>query len=101
MFDKVNVVAINSQPCYQFNFYLWNERNDPGDVLQWLNETLHEFERKGEIALFISHIPPGGHACLYQWSIRYKAITDRFQHLIRFSIFGHVHEEIYNTVNAV
>ncbi|CDW80649.1 saposin b domain-containing protein [Stylonychia lemnae] len=101
VFDKVNVVAINSQPCYQFNFYLWNERDDPGGVLQWLNETLHAIEARGEIALFISHIPPGEKSCLYQWSIRYKAITDRFQHLIRFSIFGHVHEEIHNTVNAV
>ena len=33
VFDKVNVVAVNTQPCYQFNFYLWNERDDPGGVL--------------------------------------------------------------------
>lgn len=59
VFDKVNIVAINTQPCYNFNFYLWSQRDDPGGVLQWLNETFHEIERKGEIAIIISHIPPG------------------------------------------
>ena len=28
--DKVNVVALNTQVCYQWNIYLWKERDDPG-----------------------------------------------------------------------
>ncbi len=100
-FDKVNIVAINSQPCYFFNFYLWSQRDDPGGVLAWLNETLHAIEAKGEIAIVISHIPPGDDTCLYQWSIRYKSITDRFQHLIRWSVYGHVHKELHNIVRSV
>ena len=35
-------------------------------------------EKDGEIGIIISHVPPGGSACLYQWSIRYRAILDRF-----------------------
>ena len=94
----MNIVAINTQPCYEFNWYLWSQRNDPGGVLEWLNQTFHDIEAKGEFAIVIAHIPPGEHSCLYQWSIRYKALTDRFQHLIRFSIYGHVHYEQHNVV---
>lgn len=84
--------------CYQFNFYLWGERDDPGGVLAWLNQTFHEIEARGEIAIVISHHPPGDNSCLYDWSIRYKSITERFQHLIRYSIYGHVHDEKHNLV---
>lgn len=100
-FDKVNVVAINTQPCYNFNFFVWSQRDDPGGVLAWLNETLRGFEARGESAIIISHIPPGDDSCLYQWSARYQAITDRFQHIIRFSVYGHVHLEMHNIIRSV
>lgn len=32
-YDNVKIVALNSQPAYQFNFYLWGERDDPGEIL--------------------------------------------------------------------
>ena len=98
VFEKYNIVAINSQPCYEFNWYLWSQRDDPGGVLAWLKETFEEIERRGEYAIVISHIPTGEHSCLYNWAIRYRAIADRFQHLIRFSIYGHVHFEQHNIV---
>ena len=100
VYDKVNIVAINSQPCYNFNFYLWSQRDDPGGVLAWLNETFHAIEARGEFAIVVSHIPPADTSCLYQWSIRYKAITERFQHLIRFSVYGHVHNEMHNVAKS-
>lgn len=37
---KVNIVAVNTQPCYNLNYYLWSTRNDPGQELQWLEDTL-------------------------------------------------------------
>lgn len=98
VFDKVNIVAINSMPYYKFNLYLFSQRNDPGGVLAWLNQTLHEIEAKNEIAIFISHHPPGDRYSLYDWTLRYKAITERFQHIIRYSIYGHVHVERHNAV---
>lgn len=57
---------------------MWSQRDDPGGVLGWLNKTLHEIEARGEIAIFISHIPPGDDSCIYEWSVRYKALTERF-----------------------
>eukprot|EP00347_Sterkiella_histriomuscorum_P022876 403336826 len=82
------------------NGKVFDKRDDPGGVLQWLNETFHAIEARGEIAIIISHIPPADDSCLYQWSIRYKAITDRFQHIIRFSVYGHVHEERHNIAKS-
>lgn len=66
-----------------------------------MNETFHAFEARGESAIVISHIPPGDDSCLYEWAVRYKAITDRFQHIIRWSIYGHVHNEVHNLVRSV
>jgi len=57
-------------------------------------------EKAGEIGIIISHVPPGGNACLYQWAIRYRAILDRFQHIVRFSIYGHVHHEHFGTIRS-
>jgi len=77
------------------NFYLMAQRDDPGDVLAWFNETLHAIEERGEIVILMAHHPPGSGDCLYQWSVRFNALLDRFQHIIRWSVYGHVHLEIY------
>jgi len=51
-------------------------------------------EIDGEIGIIMSHIPPGDQ-CLYEWTIRYKALIERYQHIIRFGMHGHVHREFY------
>lgn len=91
----MNIVAVNTEACYSMNFYLMSQRDDPGDVLAWLNDTLRRYEDNGEIAILIAHHPPGSADCLYQWSTRFSAIMDRFQHIVRWSVYGHVHLEIY------
>lgn len=83
------------------NFYLLDQRDDPGSVLAWLNQTLRGFEANGEIAILIAHHPPGSSDCLYQWSSRFRAILDRFQHIVRWSLYGHVHLEIYGVAKGI
>lgn len=68
--------------------------------LKWLEDTLRQMEKDGEIAIVISHHPPGDNSCLYQWSIRYRALMDRFQHIVRFSFHGHVHLELHNSIRS-
>jgi hypothetical protein len=41
VYSNVHVIAVNTEPCYNMNFYLISQRNDPGGVLDWLNQTLH------------------------------------------------------------
>ena len=98
--DKVNIVVYNSQPCYYLNFFSFVQRYDAGHILAWLNETLAAFEARGEIAIIASHIPAATEECIQSWSVRYKAIVDRYQHIIRFSVYGHLHAEWHNLARS-
>eukprot|EP00347_Sterkiella_histriomuscorum_P016216 403354044 len=101
IFENVVLISLNTQSCYLFNFYLWAQRNDPGGQLDWLNKTLIEIEAKNQMAIIFGHVPIGNVDCNYGWSVRFKAIADRFQHIIRFSVYGHVHEEQHYINRAV
>ena len=57
-------------------------------------------EAQNSSAMIVAHIPPGGKDCAYEWSIRLRALQDRFQHVIRFSIHGHSHFENYSIVKS-
>lgn len=101
VYDKVRVIAVNTEACYNANFFLMKLRDDPGDQLAWLEQTLYEMEANGEIGILLGHVPPGSNSCLENWSKRYQALMDRFQNVVRFNLFGHVHKEIHNTIRAV
>lgn len=53
----------------------------------------------------IGHIPV--QSCLHQFGVRYKALMERYQHVVRFSSFGHSHDEsifitrAFNTSSAI
>lgn len=49
----------------------------------------------------MAHHPPGDADCLYQWSNRFRALLDRYQHIVRWSVYGHVHLEIYGVAKGV
>lgn len=48
----------------------------------------------------MSHIPPSDADCVNSWSVRYQAIAERYQHIIRFSVFGHNHREKHNLLRS-
>jgi len=70
-YEKVRVIAVNTEACYNANFFLMKLRDDPGDQLKWLEQTLYEMEANGEVAILLGHVPPGSNSCLEQWSKRY------------------------------
>eukprot|EP00345_Euplotes_harpa_P011349 CAMPEP_0168351852 /NCGR_PEP_ID=MMETSP0213-20121227/22163_1 /TAXON_ID=151035 /ORGANISM="Euplotes harpa, Strain FSP1.4" /LENGTH=514 /DNA_ID=CAMNT_0008362873 /DNA_START=374 /DNA_END=1918 /DNA_ORIENTATION=+ len=98
-FSNVRVITLNTQASNDLNWNLLSSLNDPGNQLKWLEEQLREIESTDEIAIIIGHIPPD--VALTEWSIRYKALVERFQHVIRFQGFGHVHQEEFNVVRGV
>ena len=61
--------------------------------------TLAQIEKDGDIVYLISHIPPT--FCLYQYGHRYRAIMERYQHIIRFSVYGHTHSESVFLTSAI
>lgn len=101
VWDNVRVIAVNTEACYNMNFFLMSNRNDPGGILAWLEEELYKMEANGQVGILIGHHPPGGDSTLSGWSKRFQALMDRYQHVIRLSFFGHVHAEKFNTIKAI
>ena len=64
--------------CYYFNFEILKTRYDPGDQLAWLEKQLSELEEEGGMAILIGHIPPVYYECMHGWSIRFKALYERY-----------------------
>lgn len=81
------------------NFYLIEERDDPGHLLQWLEGELKDIQENGGYAIIIGHIPPV--ECLHQFGARYHALLDRYQNIIRFSSFAHDHTEDFLVTRAM
>lgn len=65
------------------NTYISLTKNDPGQQLEWLEGVLSEMEANGEIAILAAHVPPSKNDCGYNWSVRYRALMVRYQHIIR------------------
>jgi hypothetical protein len=78
---------------------LLDERNDPGNQIEWLEKELSQIEKDGGFCHIIAHIPPD--ECLHQFGIRYKALMERYQHIVRFSSMGHTHDEEFVVTRAI
>ena len=90
---------MTTQTCNEQNWYLWEVLSDPGDELAWLEDTLRDMDAKGEQAILLGHIPT--HGCLRAWGSRFQALADRYQHIIRFGLFGHSHDEKFYLTRSV
>lgn len=53
-----------------------DNRNDPGYMLAWLEQTLLSLEKEKKGAYLIGHIPP--RECLHQFGVRFHALMERF-----------------------
>lgn len=47
----------------------------------------------------ISHIPY--YECLHPYGVRLRAILERYQHIIRFSLAGHTHNEEFEVIRSM
>ena len=56
-------------------------------------------EKENGFAHIIAHIQPQD--CLHQFGVRYHALMDRYQNIIRFSMFGHSHSESLHVTRAM
>lgn len=46
-------------------------------------------------------MPIGWKDCIPNWALRYTALIERFQHVIRFQTFGHIHREAFDVVRSL
>lgn len=47
----------------------------------------------------IGHYTPN--SCQHEWGVRYRALVERFQNVLRMGIVGHSHKESYQTHNSM
>jgi len=67
-------------------------------MFAWLEQELLEAESKDEIAYIISHYTPN--QCQHQFGSRYRALMERFQATVRFTLHGHTHTTYYELVQS-
>ena len=66
-------------------------------MLGWLTSELESIEKANGTAIMIAHVP-NLDECNRQYGRRYHAILDRFQHIIRFGMYSHIHQEQYQVL---
>jgi sphingomyelin phosphodiesterase len=59
------------------------EKADLGYQMYWLESELYEAEQNSQVVFIFGHVPPGHPSCNRQWSIRYQALMERYQHIVR------------------
>lgn len=92
------VIAYNTQACNSLNWYIWGQREDPGHQFAWLEQELLDTEAQGGLAFLISHYTP--QQCQHQFGARYRALMERFQNVVRFTMHGHTHTSYYEVVQS-
>ncbi|XP_035688596.1 sphingomyelin phosphodiesterase-like isoform X2 [Branchiostoma floridae] len=88
----LRLISINTNYCYNLNWWLLLNTTDPAGQLQWLTQQLQQAEDKGEKVHIIGHIPPGID-CLSAWSWNYYRIIDRYESTVAAQFFGHTHRD--------
>jgi hypothetical protein len=73
--------------------------SDPAGELAWLESVLKDMEAKGENAILLGHMPISD--CVRAWGTRFQALAERYQHVIRFGLFGHSHSEKFYLTTTV
>ena len=63
---------------------------DPGNMLGWLENELSELEKVNGQAILLAHVP-NIDECNRQYGRRYHGILDRYQTVIRFGQYSHIH----------
>lgn len=95
---KTRVLSLNTESCDEHNLQLWNQLYDPNDQLKWLSDHLKELEEMDWKAILVGHIP---HECSHEYTERFRAILDRYQKTVRFSMYGHEHSDVYKQVGSI
>ena len=87
------VIALNTTTSDSGDMEMWGASNDPGNQFAWLEQQLLEIEAEGGLAIVIMHYTPSNQQ--HQFGVRYRALIERFQHIVRFGLAGHTHEETF------
>ena len=88
----IKVIGLNTEVCNNDNRHLFNTLNDPGEQFAFLKKELDHLEKNNGFAFIIGHVNFND-GCNNAWALRYKALLERYQHIIRMSLFAHTHTD--------
>jgi len=87
------IISIPSPLCLNYNFFVFMDFSDPGNMLAWLAEELFKAEEAGERVHILSHVPAGNNECLGGWGREYGKLMTRFENTVVASFHGHTHND--------
>lgn len=97
--DKlVKVISINTLSCDTLNRYTFSTLSDPNGQIDFLINELSNIEEANGLAILVSHIVP--EECTHPWAVRFRAVLDRYQHIVRLNFFGHTHSDKFKLSRA-
>ena len=91
--EKLRVISLNTQYGDDINFFLLLAETDPGNQLQWLNETLWESAENDETLWILGHIPTNNHFAYPKYAQMVLDILQPHAHRIGGFFTGHVHTD--------
>ncbi|CDW88675.1 ser thr protein phosphatase family protein [Stylonychia lemnae] len=97
-YKLVQVIALNTQSCDINNRFVMSELYDPNNQIEWLINELKLVEQNDGVAIIVQHIIP--EECSESYAVRYRAVLERFQHIIRLNFFGHTHADKFKVSRA-
>jgi len=87
------ILSIPSPLCLNYNFFIFMDFSDPGNMLAWMTSELLKAEQAGERVHILSHVPAGNHECLGGWGREYAKIINRFENTVVAQFHGHTHND--------
>jgi sphingomyelin phosphodiesterase len=91
--QKLRLIILNTNFCYNNNFWLFYEAVDVEGHLDWLNTQLFIAELAGDKVFLVGHIPPGKSDCWSVWNHQFQRIVNRFEGTIQAQFYGHTHND--------
>ncbi|XP_059484531.1 sphingomyelin phosphodiesterase-like [Neocloeon triangulifer] len=91
----LKVIGLNNIFCYNYNWWLLYENEDPAGQLIWFAQELLASEQQNQKVHVLAHIPSSSD-CMPNWQKEYLRILDRFENTIVAMFHGHTHNEHFN-----
>lgn len=92
----LRLIAMNSNLCFIYNWWILYEVNNIREQFQWLADTLLEAERNDEKVHILSHFPNGIDEYHQPCSREYQRTVERFHNTIVAQFNGHTELFGYN-----
>ena len=90
----IKVITLNTEAaCDMDNPYVYGQLNDPNDQIKFLMDELNYLEQNSGSAFIVGHVLPDD-GCTHDFSVRLRAILERYQHIIKMTVFGHNHNDL-------